>query len=315
MPKKICLVIPVFNEQSNLLALTASIEATMSTLKYDYQILLVDDGSTDDTPQLLQQLSERYPPVDYLRLSRNFGHQAALKAGIDFSDADAVITLDGDGQHPPALIARLLQFWEEGNDVVYTIRKDQQGLPWLKRMSSSLFYKILGKLSDIDLEPGCADFRLLDRKVVLELKKINEQDIFLRGMTRWMGFRQHAVSYQPAARMSGETKYSWKKMMLLALQGITSFSTRPLYIAIYIGFIISALSLMYVPFAIYSYWYGYTVSGWVSLIVTVSFLGGLQLIILGIIGLYLGKMFMQSKGRPLYIVAEKKLQSACDYDQ
>jgi len=304
MSKKVCLVIPVFNEQSNIISLADSVDEAMGPLKYEYQLLFVDDGSTDDTAAILQELSMNKSHVSYLRLSRNFGHQAALKAGIDYSDADAVITLDGDGQHPPALLATLLKHWEDGYEVVYTIRNNQQELPWLKRVSSALFYKILGKLSDIDLEPGCADFRLLDKKVVSELKKINEQDVFLRGMTRWMGFRQQAVRYQPAARISGYTKYSWKKMTLLALQGITSFSTRPLYIAIYIGFLISALSLLYVPFAIYSYWYGYTVSGWVSLIVTVSFLGGLQLIILGIIGLYLGKMFMQTKGRPLYIIAE-----------
>ncbi len=304
MRKSVCIVIPAYNEEGNLVALASAVEEEMAALPYDYQLLFVDDGSTDSTPDLLRRLCDHKSHIRYLRFARNFGHQAALKAGIDYSDADAVITLDGDGQHPPALLGTLLRHWEEGYEVVYTLRKSQDDLPLLKRMSSRLFYGLLGKLSKLDLEPGSADFRLIDRKVANELKKIQEQDIFLRGMIRWMGFRQRPVAYEPARRLSGASKYSWKKMMVLALQGITSFSTRPLYLAIYIGFFISFLSLLYVPFALYSYWYGHTVSGWVSLIVTVSFLGGLQLIILGIIGLYLGKMFMQTKGRPLYVVSE-----------
>lgn len=303
MRKSVCIVIPAYNEEGNLIAIAAAVDEEMAALPYDYQLLFVDDGSTDSTPDLLKRLGAQKSHIRYLRLSRNYGHQAALKAGIDHSEADAVITMDSDGQHPPALLGTLLRHWEEGNEVVYTLRKDDD-LPFLKKISSRLFYGLLARLSNLDLEPGSADFRLIDRKVAKELKKINEQDIFLRGMIRWMGFRQQSVSYIPARRLTGTSKYSWKKMMVLALQGITSFSTRPLYLAIYIGFFISLLSLLYVPFALYSYWYGHTVSGWVSLIVTVSFLGGLQLIILGIIGLYLGKMFMQTKGRPLYVVTE-----------
>ncbi len=307
MNKTVCIVVPVYNEEGNIPALTRAVAEVMAPLPYTYYLLFVDDGSTDGTADLLRAMSRELAHIRYLLLSRNYGHQAALKAGIDSSDADAVITLDGDGQHPPALLAALLQRWEEGFDVVYTLRQDPPDMPWLKKMSSALFYRLLARLSNLDLEPGSADFRLINRKVADELRQIREQDIFLRGMIRWLGFRQSALPYTPAGRLSGTSKYSWKKMTILALQGITSFSTRPLYIAIYIGFAISLLSLLYVPFALWSYWYGHTVSGWVSLIVTVSFLGGLQLIILGIIGLYLGKMFMQTKGRPLYVIREAQL--------
>ena len=231
----------------------------------------------------------------------------ALKAGIDYSDADCVITMDADMQHPPALIADMIAKWEQGCDVVYTIRKDQKNLSFFKRITSSLFYKLLGKLSDIELENGSADFRLLDKKVTDEIRKIKENDVFLRGLVKWIGFKQTAIQYEPSERFSGQTKYSYRKMMLLALQGITSFSTKPLYAAIYIGFAFSILSLLYIPFAVYSYFTHHVVSGWSSLIVTVTFLGGLQLIILGIIGLYLGKLFMQSKGRPMYIVQKTNL--------
>jgi len=307
MSQKACVIIPAYNEEGNILAIAAAVDSAFKNLDCDYYILFVDDGSTDNTLKIIEQLSRENSRIKFISFSKNNGHQAALKAGIDHSDADCTITMDADMQHPPALIAELIKKWEEGYEVVYTIRKGQKNLSFFKRITSALFYKILGKLSDIEIENGSADFRLLDRKVINEIKKLQENDIFLRGLVKWIGFNQVAVEYQPAERLSGQTKYSYRKMMMLALQGITSFSTKPLYAAIYIGFTFSILSLLYIPFAVYSYFTNHTVSGWSSLIVTVTFLGGLQLIILGIIGLYLGKLFMQSKGRPMYIINKTNL--------
>lgn len=307
MSKKACVIIPAYNEEGNIKAIAAAVDAVFKTLSCEYYILFADDGSTDNTLAIVQELGRENDKIKYISFSKNYGHQVALKAGIDYSDADCTITMDADMQHPPALIKDLIEKWQQGNDVVYTIRKDQQNLSFFKRITSSLFYKLMGRLSDIEIENGSADFRLLDKKVTNEIKKIKEQDVFLRGLVKWMGFKQTSIAYEPAERLSGQTKYSYRKMMLLALQGITSFSTKPLYAAIYIGFAFSALSLLYIPFAIYSYIAGRVVSGWSSLIVTVTFLGGLQLIILGIIGLYLGKLFMQSKGRPMYIINKTNL--------
>lgn len=307
MSKQACVIIPAYNEEGNIKAIATAVDAVFKNLSCDYYILFADDGSTDNTLLTIEQLSRENNKIKFISFSKNNGHQVALKAGLDHSDADCTITMDADMQHPPSLIAELVKKWEEGYDVVYTIRKDQQGLSFFKRITSSLFYKILGKLSDIELENGSADFRLLDKKVTDEVRKIKENDVFLRGLVKWMGFKQASITYQPAERFSGQTKYSYRKMMMLALQGITSFSTKPLYAAIYFGFTFSILSLLYIPFAIYSYFTNHVVSGWSSLIVTVTFLGGLQLIILGIIGLYLGKLFMQSKGRPMYIINKTNL--------
>jgi len=307
MSKRVCIVIPAFNEEGNITVVATAVNEVFSRLNYEHYFLFVDDGSTDGTLAKIEELSKTNNNVKYISLSKNHGHQAALKAGIDNSNADCIITMDADMQHPPTLITDLLAKWEEGFEVVYTIRKEQKGLSLAKRITSALFYKLLSKISDLELENGSADFRLLDKKVIVQLKQIKENDIFLRGLIKWMGFKQTSIEYIPANRYSGESKYSYQKMMLLALQGITSFSTKPLYIAIYIGFIFSFLSLLYIPYAVYNYMTGHTVSGWASLIVTVTFLGGLQLIILGIIGLYLGKLFMQSKGRPTYIINKTNL--------
>jgi dolichol-phosphate mannosyltransferase len=308
MNKKVCVIIPAFNEEGNVKIIAAAVEDVFKSLPYDYYILFADDGSTDSTLSIIRQLATENDRIKYISFSKNNGHQVALKAGIDYSEADCTITIDSDMQHPPGLIADMLASWQEGYEVVYTIRSEQEKLPFFKKITSALFYKLLSKLSNIELENGSADFRLLDRKVTDQLKPIKENDIFLRGLVKWMGFKQTAIKYKPAERYSGKSKYSYKKMMMLALQGITSFSTKPLYIAIYIGFAFSLLSLLYIPYAIYSYWIGQVVSGWSSLIVTVTFLGGLQLIILGIIGLYLGKLFMQSKGRPMYIIDKTNIE-------
>jgi dolichol-phosphate mannosyltransferase len=305
--KNIAIIIPVNNEEENIPVIISSLHKVLSLLPYTFSITFIDDGSNDDTLAVLKQLSKVTPGIFYISLSRNFGHQNALKAGIDSGNADAVITMDGDMQHPPELIPGLLKLWEAGNDVVYTIRKDHKELPMMKRKTSNMFYNIINRLSDIELESGTADFRLMDKKVVDVLRTIQEHDLFWRGIIKWMGFTQVSIEYEPGVRLKGTSKYTYKKMIEFALRGITSFSTKPLTIAIYLGFISSFIALLYIPYALFSLYFGHVISGWASLIVTIAFFGGLQLMILGIIGMYLGKVFMQSKMRPHYIIKESNI--------
>jgi dolichol-phosphate mannosyltransferase len=307
MKKRISIVVPVCNEEANVSVLTAALQQIFLNLPYLFTVTFVDDGSTDGTVTELKRLAAENNFVFYISLSRNFGHQNALKAGLDLVDGDGVIMMDGDMQHPPELIPEMLKEWEAGYDVVYTIRKDHKEMPLMKRKTSNMFYNLINNLSDIELEQGTADFRLMDKKVVDVFRAFKETDLFMRGLVKWMGFHQLGIEYDPAQRTRGKSKYTLKKMIRFALQGITSFSTRPLYIAAYLGFIFSLLSLLYVPYIIYSYYFGHTISGWTSVIATVAFFGGLQLMILGIIGMYLGKLFMQSKQRPHYIIKESNL--------
>lgn len=307
MHKTVAIVVPVYNEEGNILPLVHALEETMQPLPYSWHLLLIDDGSSDDTLRVIMDVARMKSHVKYISLSRNSGHQTALKAGIDHALADCMISMDGDLQHPPSLIPEMLACWSSGYEVVYTLRAEQKGLSFFKRKTSALFYRLLGMLSNLELEQGSADFRLLDRKVVEQLSAMRETDLFIRGLVKWVGFRQKSITYEPLERKNGQSKYSIGKMTRLALQGITSFSTKPLYLAAYIGLFFAFASLAYIPYVLYSYWKGIAVSGWISLIVTIAFFGGLQLMILGILGLYLGKLFMQSKGRPLYIIDKTNL--------
>lgn len=307
MTKLVSIIVPVHNEKDNVSLMAKAIKRVFATLDYRYNLIFVDDGSSDLTLHELKKLAIQDKHIKYVSFSRNFGHQAAIKAGLDKADGDCVITLDGDMQHPPHLIPQLLEKWEEGYDMVYTVRKEDKKLPFAKRVTSNLFYRIINRLSDIKIEKGAADFRLMNRNVVDVLKNLQEFEPFFRGLVKWAGFKQVAIEYQPDQRKSGVSKYTSKKMIKFALQGITSFSIRPLYAAIYIGFLCAAFSTLYIPYAIYSYYFGYTISGWTSVIVIIVFFGGLQLMILGIIGIYLGKLFMQNKHRPIYIVKESNI--------
>lgn len=307
MKKRISIVVPVCNEEANIKVMIASLENVLQPLPYSYTIIFVDDGSTDGTLDEIKRQADSHQQIFFISLARNFGHQNALKAGLDMADGDCVIMMDGDLQHPPGLIPEMLRFWETGFDVVYTIRKDHKEMPLMKRKTSNMFYNLINNLSDIDLEPGTADFRLMDKKVVAVFRTFKETDLFMRGLVKWMGFKQIGLEYDPAQRTQGQSKYTVKRMVRFALEGITSFSIRPLYIATYLGFIFSLLSLLYIPYIIYSFYFGHIISGWASMIATIAFFGGLQLMILGIIGMYLGKLFMQSKQRPHYIVKESNL--------
>ncbi len=305
--KKISIIIPVCNEEGNIPIVTQSLQQVMDRLPYDYSILFIDDGSVDGTLEIIKKLAGENKPVFYASLARNFGHQNALKAGLDLTEGDCAIMMDGDMQHPTDLLPEMIRKWEEGYDIVYTIRRDHQEMPMMKRKTSNMFYNLINNLSDIDMEPGTADFRLMDKKVVDAFRGFRETDLFMRGLVKWMGFNQIGIEYDPALRTEGKSKYTLKKMIRFALQGITSFSIRPLYIATYLGFIFSLFSLFYIPYIIYSYYFGHAISGWSSVIATIAFFGGLQLMILGIIGMYLGKLFMQSKQRPHYIIKESNL--------
>lgn len=307
MKKKISIIVPVCNEKENVVLLIETVNKVMETLPYEYSITFIDDGSNDGTVQSIKEQAQIHNNLFFIALSRNFGHQNALKAGLDLSNGDAVISMDGDLQHPPDLIPELIKQWEAGYDIVYTIRKDHMEIPMLKRKTSNMFYNLMNRLSDIELESGTADFRLMDKRVVEVCRNFNEMDLFWRGLVKWIGFKQLSVEYEPGERRFGKSKYSYKKMMQFALRGITSFSIKPLSIAIYLGFTFSIFSLLYIPYVLYSLYVGRAISGWASMLVTVAFFGGLQLMILGIIGMYLGKLFMQGKQRPHYVIKETNL--------
>ena len=305
--KSLCIIIPVCNERGNLPLLLSELEAVCASLPYNYSFIFVEDSSTDGTLEFIKEQAAQNTHIFYISLTKSFGHQNALKAGLDRTTADAVIMMDGDLQHPPSLIPELIQQWEAGNDIVYTIRNDHKEISLWKKRTSRIFYDVINNLSDIEIEPGTADFRLMDKKTVDVFRSFSETDLFLRGLIKWMGFSQIGIEYTSRLRQSGTTKYSIKKMIRFALQGITSFSTKPLYIAAYLGLFFSLCSLIYIPYIIYAYTFGHSVSGWASLIATIAFFGGLQLMILGIVGIYIGKIYMQGKNRPHYIVKETNL--------
>ena len=309
MKKLVSVVIPAHNEEENIIVVVERIEKVLNALNYDFEILVVDDGGTDKTLAILEDLASKKDNFFYIEFSRNFGHQPALKAGLDYAKGDCVISLDADLQHPPELFTQMLDKWEEGYDVVYTRRQEDKKQSFSKRKSSTYFYKLLNSLSDVELEAGTADFRLLDRRVVDIFKTLKENDPFIRGLVKWLGFKQFAIDYIPHKRFAGASKYNVSKMKKLALQGVTSLSIKPLHTAVYLGFFFSFLSLLYIPYILYSFSIGKEVSGWASLISTVVFFGGLQLIILGIIGIYIGKMFMQTKNRPNYIVRNTNIKN------
>jgi polyisoprenyl-phosphate glycosyltransferase len=307
--KKVSIVIPTYNEQDNVTVLAYALMelAVFKTDAYIPEIIFVDDGSNDATLKNVKALQKMHPSVHFIKLSKNSGHQNALKAGIDLATGNCVISMDADMQHPPIVVPQLLELWEKGYDVVYTKRLETEGNSLSKKLTSRWFYKILNTLSEIQLEDGTADFRLIDRKIAEIVRRTKDVEIFFRAYIKSTGFRQIAIEYKAAERNTGESKYNFKKMLRLALIGITSYSVKPLQFATYLGVLFSFISLLFLPYVWYSYINGSAVSGWSSLLVTVVFFGGLQLFVLGIIGIYIGKIFMQVKQRPLYYVEETSL--------
>lgn len=301
---KISVVIPAYNEEENLPEVAARIKQYLEG-RYERELIFVDDGSRDDTQRVLRELRAQDPEIHYVLLSRNFGHQSALRAGIDYATGDCVISLDADLQHPPRLLPELLGHWLAGYDIVYTQREEDQRLSWLKRLTSNTFYKLMNGLSSVDFEPGTADYRLIDRRVADIVRSSPDVELFLRGFVHWVGFRQKKVAYTPDARFRGTTKYTLRKMVKLALNGITSFSVRPLHFATLAGVAVSGLAFLYAFYALFILLFtARAVPGWASVLVSVLFIGGIQLLVLGIIGEYLGRLFVQSKQRPPYLVRE-----------
>jgi len=306
--RKVSVVIPVYNESSNVMIIVEAIQSAFQKLLYNHEIIFVNDGSHDDTEELLEEQSRQHGNIFFISLSRNFGHQNALKAGLDHATGDCVISMDGDMQHPPHLIPDLIAKWEEGYDIVYTRRLNSRNTGFFKKKTSWMFYKFINIMSDVPIEEGTADFRLLDRKVVDKLKGFKETDPFLRGLIKWVGFKQCSIEYKPLPRFSGTTKYTIKKMIRFAIEGVTSFSIRPLIFSVYLGFFFSLLSIaIYIPYLANAILVKNHFPRWASILSLVVFFGGLNLTILGIIGIYVGKLFMQSKARPNYIIKETNL--------
>ncbi len=307
----IAVVIPLFNEEQNVVPITAAISSVFNSIdNCTFTIMFVDDGSSDNTLKKIRDISAENKHISFISFSKNFGKEAALLAGFNNTcvEADAVITIDADLQHPPDLIPELIAKWQDDYDVVYTYReKSNAHASLFSKINSKLFYWVMSSLADVKLENGISDFKLIDKKVLATIKEMKEDAPFFRGLFKWVGYKQIGIPYKVNERLHGETKYATKALVKLALHNITSFSTKPLTMAIYVGFFTSFIAVLYIPYVCYSLLKGVSISGWASTIATVAFFGGVQLIVLGIIGLYLGKIFIQTKQRPQYIINESKL--------
>jgi polyisoprenyl-phosphate glycosyltransferase len=304
---KVSVIVPVYNEEGCTKSVAERVVQVLSVYA-DYEILFIDDGSVDNTLEILRKMHSDNPKINFLSFSRNFGHQNALRAGTRHATGDCIISLDGDLQHPPELIPDLVDKWNEGFDIVYTIRKEVQKMPFFKKISGRFFYRIMNMISDINFAQGEADFRLLDKTAAAELNNLSENAIFLRGMVKWLGFSQAGIEYTPDERIWGKTKYTGKKMIALAVSGITSFSIKPLRISTLIGISIAFLSMIYGLYALYIKLFTDTsIEGWTSVFFMVAFIGGVQLIMIGILGEYIGNIFLESKKRPNYIIKENSL--------
>ncbi len=312
--KRITVVAPAYNEVEGIEHFVESLLAVLDTLPYNSAILLVDDGSSDGTLERLDALQAGYPGrIGVLHLSRNFGHQAAITAGMDYAEGDAVITMDADMQHPPGLLPELVKRWEAGFDVVQTIRRRTERVGGLKSLTSRAFYRLINRFSSTPIDPNASDFRLLSRRVVeLFRRDLRERDRFLRGLVSWVGFKVARVQFDAPPRFAGETKYSFGKMAHLARVGLISFSKVPLKIAVLVGIVVSGLSLLYGLYAVAAYFLlkKLVVPGWASTILVVTFLGGANLLVLGLIGEYIASIFEEIKGRPIYIVDTARLAGA-----
>ncbi len=296
-------VAPVYNEEPVLPEFHARLSGVLRPLGVRYEILYVDDGSVDRTAALLEELSRKDGSVRALLLTRNFGHQTALSAGLDFASGEAVVTMDADLQHPPELIPRLLEHWRSGAKVVHAVREDTEGVGLPKKWSSALYYRVVNALSSTPIAANAADFRLLDRQAVEALKSMKERNRFLRGMIGWLGMPEASVPFSAPRRAAGGSKYTWRKMLRMGVDGILSFSVKPLRAALWLGLFVLAVNVAYAAFILYNYFFRHaTIKGWASLILFTMFMNSIQLILLGVIGEYIGRMYEESKARPLYLV-------------
>jgi glycosyltransferase involved in cell wall biosynthesis len=297
-------VAPVYNEEQ---LVEAFVQRTLAAIAgYAFELVLVDDGSSDATPQLLDRLADNDPRVRVIHLSRNFGHQAALTAGLEHAVGDVVAMIDADLQDPPELIPKMIEQWQQGSDVVYAVRRRREGETAFKLATASWFYKLFDKLAQVDLEPNSGDFRLLDRSALNALLSMTERSRFLRGMTVWVGFTQTAVPYERDARHAGETKYTLRKMLRFSLDAIASFSHLPLQLATYVGLLSAGVAFVAIPIVIVLRLLGSYLPGFGSITIAILLLGGIQLIALGVIGEYVGRIYDEVKHRPLYIVRDER---------
>ena len=295
---------PVLNEEEVLPALYERIIAALEGA--NFELVLVDDGSTDSTPEILDRLAEEDERVKVIHLSRQFGYQAAVAAGLEHCHGDAVITIDGDLQDPPELIPQLIEEWRQGSDVVYAVREHREGEGRVKLVTARWFSAIFRRLAELDIPEDAGDFRLLSRRAVEALRQMPERNRFMRGMTVWVGFRQSSVPYQRDARFAGTTRYRWRTLLKISLDAISSFSHVPLQIATIAGFIVSFIAFLGIPYVIVNNLLGFYVEGVSTLLFVMLFLGGVQLITLGIIGEYVSRIYDETKRRPLYVVSERR---------
>jgi polyisoprenyl-phosphate glycosyltransferase len=299
-------VVPCVNEEAVLYETNLRIIAVLEQISPSFEIIYVDDGSTDSTPDLLREMQIHDERIRVIRFSRNFGHQIAITAGLEHARGNAVVILDADLQDPPEVIQEFFSKWLEGYDVVYGVRTQREGETVFKLWTAKLFYRLISHLSDTAIPLDAGDFRLMDRSVVDALLAMPERDRFVRGMVSWLGFSQVAVPYRRAARLAGNTKFSLFKMLRFAMDGVVSFSSLPLRLATWVGFAASGIALVEIVVALFDKFFTHgLVRGWTSTVIAIWFVGGVQLICLGIIGEYVGRIYGESKGRPLYVVRER----------
>jgi dolichol-phosphate mannosyltransferase len=307
------IVVPIFNERESLPELYRRVNETMASTGETWELILVDDGSRDGSTDIIRNLGKQDPHVRPIIFARNFGHQIAITAGLDYSQGRAVVVMDADLQDPPEVVLELIAKWREGYQVAYAVRAEREGETWFKKTTASLFYRIIYRITDVKIPLDTGDFRLMDRQVVDVLKKMRERHRFPRGMVAWVGFRQAPVPYRRAARFAGETKYPFKKMVKLALDAVTSFSYFPLQMATYAGFVAAGVSIIAIPVVIVMRLFGHEAFlGQASTLLAVLFLGGVQLICVGVLGEYIGRVYDEVKARPLYIVSEEPQGSNSD---
>ncbi len=305
-PKLISVVVPVYCEEAVIVETYQQLTQMLESLEtYQHELIVVNDGSTDRSLAILKELAQQDTRLKIVSFSRNFGHQTAVTAGLQKSKGDAVVIIDADLQDPPSLIPQMIELWEQGNAVVYAQRVERRGETWFKKTSAEWFYQVLNRVSDVQIPFNTGDFRLMDRRVVQELNRLPEHNRFVRGLVSWTGFRQVPISYIREQRRAGETKYPLAKMIRFALDGIISFSNKPLRLAINLGFCSIIVAFLVLLYGLVQHAAGQTIRGWTSLMVTILFLGGIQLFTIGIIGEYLSRMHDDIKGRPLYIIEEE----------
>jgi len=303
------IIVPVHNEQDNLAPLVDRLHAVVSAMGLSYEILFVNDGSQDDSLNRIRGLANTHETVRYLDLSRNFGHQIAVSAGLDHCRGGAAVIIDADLQDPPEVISELWAKYRSGYPVVYAKRKTRKGEGVMKKWTAKLFYRLLRRITHIDIPLDTGDFRIIDRKVIDVLKRMPEQNKFLRGQISWVGFKQTFVEYDRAERHSGRTSYTYRKMVRFAIDGITAFSEAPLRLIAYLGFIVSGIAFLLIIYSLVSYFFlDNYVRGWASQMISMLFIGGIQLIGIGIIGEYVARIGANARQRPLYVVAEDNLE-------